>query len=59
LQESDYGADEIQRLVSMNPVTGIWDVLDISTRKKSQDFRVILRAKRVTKGSMAEKQTQT
>lgn len=31
----------------MNPVTGIWDVLDISTRKKSLDFRVILRAKRI------------
>lgn len=44
LHKRDNGADELQRLVSMNPVTGIRDVLDICIWKETLDFRIILRA---------------
>lgn len=45
LQKGYNRADEVQWLVSMDPVTSIRDILDIRAWKESLNLRVILRAK--------------
>lgn len=49
LEEGDERADEIQGFVGMDPVAGVWDILDLSCRKQTLDFWIILRAAEVGK----------
>ena len=44
LEEGADGADEVQGLVCVDPVAGVWNVLDVSTREETLNLWVVLRA---------------
>lgn len=46
LQEGADGADEVQGFVCVDPVAGVWDVLDVCTGEQPLDLWIVLRTER-------------
>lgn len=58
LQEGYDGADEVQRLVRVDPVAGVRDVLDVGAGEQPMDLRVVLRATRTGRGGRDQAQRE-